>query len=236
MTTVRDILRTGSTGADVLFLQQVLGRWGYFVFVDGVFGGQTLQAVCAFQRGAKLVMDGVVGPKTWEALVGILPVESDSEIIDSKMASLFENAAKTLNVEVAAIRAVHQVEAGGRSGFLPDGRAMILFEGHIFRSQLKKLGIAPEMYQSQNEDILFPEWDSVNNLGGIAEYERLNRDCQFEAFVRFIQNAKLDIPLRELRWADFARQYNGPRYKENRYNERLETAFLQYSNKHTFCD
>ena len=48
ITTVRDILRTGSTGADVLFLQQVLGRWGYFVFVDGVFGGQTLQAVCAF--------------------------------------------------------------------------------------------------------------------------------------------------------------------------------------------
>ena len=100
-------------------------------------------------------MDGVVGPKTWEALVGILHVESDSEIIDSKMASLFEDAAKTLNVEVAAIRAVHQVEAGGRSGFLPDGRAMILFEGHIFWSQLKKLGIVPEIYQSQNEDILF---------------------------------------------------------------------------------
>lgn len=36
--------------------------------IDGVAGGNTLAAVKAFQSGKKLTADGIVGPKTWEAL------------------------------------------------------------------------------------------------------------------------------------------------------------------------
>ena len=43
----------------------------------------------------------------------------------------FERAARELNVEVAAIKAVAEVEASGL-GFLPDGRPAILYEAHIF--------------------------------------------------------------------------------------------------------
>jgi peptidoglycan hydrolase-like protein with peptidoglycan-binding domain len=32
--------------------------------VDGLFGGRTEAAVCAFQRAYGLVPDGIVGPKT----------------------------------------------------------------------------------------------------------------------------------------------------------------------------
>jgi N-acetylmuramidase len=45
----------------------------------------------------------------------------------------FARAAKELNVEVAAIHAVAEVEAAG-AGFLPDGRPAILYEAHIFTS------------------------------------------------------------------------------------------------------
>lgn len=43
----------------------------------------------------------------------------------------FARAAAALDVEVAAIRAVAEVEAAG-SGFLPDGRPQILYEAHVF--------------------------------------------------------------------------------------------------------
>jgi hypothetical protein len=46
----------------------------------------------------------------------------------------FARAAKELNVEEAAIRAVAEVEAAG-AGFLPDGRPAILYEAHIFHKE-----------------------------------------------------------------------------------------------------
>jgi hypothetical protein len=46
----------------------------------------------------------------------------------------FARAAKELGVEVAAIRAVAEVEAAG-AGFLPDGRPAILYEAHVFHKE-----------------------------------------------------------------------------------------------------
>jgi hypothetical protein len=48
----------------------------------------------------------------------------------------YARAAKALNVEVAAIKAVAEVESAG-SGFLPDGRPSILYEAHIFHQHSK---------------------------------------------------------------------------------------------------
>jgi hypothetical protein len=48
----------------------------------------------------------------------------------------FARAAKELNVEVAAVRAVAEVEAAG-AGFLPDGRPAVLYEAHIFHKHSK---------------------------------------------------------------------------------------------------
>jgi hypothetical protein len=53
----------------------------------------------------------------------------------------FARAAKELNVEEAAIRAVAEVEAAGQ-GFLPDGRPAILYEAHVFHRLTKGAHIA----------------------------------------------------------------------------------------------
>lgn len=62
------LLRRGSTGHDVIFLQNLLTESGFKVFTDGEFGGNTEEAVTAFQRTRGLGSDGIVGPLTWDAL------------------------------------------------------------------------------------------------------------------------------------------------------------------------
>lgn len=65
----RPVLQFGSQGQAVRELQTLLGRHGYAVTVDGDFGPQTATAVRAFQKAKGLVVDGVVGPQTWGALL-----------------------------------------------------------------------------------------------------------------------------------------------------------------------
>lgn len=63
-------LRSGSSGAAVKDLQTRLKAAGrYTDAIDGKFGPNTLNAVKSFQRSVGLTVDGVVGPRTWGALV-----------------------------------------------------------------------------------------------------------------------------------------------------------------------
>jgi peptidoglycan hydrolase-like protein with peptidoglycan-binding domain len=59
----RPTLRRGARGDRVAEVQAKVG-----VTADGVFGSGTEAAVRQFQRDNGLVPDGIVRPKTWEAL------------------------------------------------------------------------------------------------------------------------------------------------------------------------
>jgi cell wall-associated NlpC family hydrolase len=62
------LTKPGASGDAVRQVQQRLRDRGWNVSVDGVFGPATEKLVRAFQQDKHLEDDGIVGPKTWEAL------------------------------------------------------------------------------------------------------------------------------------------------------------------------
>jgi murein DD-endopeptidase MepM/ murein hydrolase activator NlpD len=58
----RRLLRRGSRGADVRYMQRLLGRLGFQTSVDGMFGPGTEGRVRAWERSVKGLVDGRVPP------------------------------------------------------------------------------------------------------------------------------------------------------------------------------
>jgi hypothetical protein len=58
-------LNFGHSGLAVRILQQLLVASGYGLEIDGIFGPLTETAVRAFQTQRRIVVDGIVGRKTW---------------------------------------------------------------------------------------------------------------------------------------------------------------------------
>lgn len=86
----------------------------------------------------------------------------------------FVNAAAALKCEIAAVKAVAEVEARG-SGFLGDGRPKILFEAKYFSTLTK--GVHDKLYPN----ISSPVWRKELYLGGAKEYERLAEAMKLDA-------------------------------------------------------
>lgn len=63
------VLKQGASGGEVQELQRRLKMWGYYTgAVDGIYGSGTTEAVKYFQRKNGLVVDGIAGKATFEAL------------------------------------------------------------------------------------------------------------------------------------------------------------------------
>lgn len=97
----------------------------------------------------------------------------------------FEKAARSLGVEVAALRAVAEVESRG-DGFLVDGRPIILYERHVmFKLMFADGAAAAVVAATQYPDIVNREPGGYK--GGITEWERLadaiaiNRECALQS-------------------------------------------------------
>ncbi len=130
-------------------------------------------------------------------------------------------------IETAVLKAVIDVEGGG-SGFLPDGRPKILFEGHIFYSQLKKAGIDPDKMIRGNQDILFPRQTRAYYQGGAKEYGRLERASAINR----------EEALKSASYGRF--QLMGLRYREGGFDnvEAFVTAYneSEYGQLKAFCN
>ncbi|MDF2548548.1 MAG: hypothetical protein K0R93_3446 [Anaerosolibacter sp.] len=65
-------LKLGDRGQDVREVQERLNTLGFDAGLeDGIFGESTRQAVMQFQRSKGLTPDGIVGPNTYTALLGV---------------------------------------------------------------------------------------------------------------------------------------------------------------------
>lgn len=64
-------IQNGNKGARVRILQCLLLAWGYKLALDGIFGDKTEAAVRSFQSKYAKPVDGIVGPITWNKLLGL---------------------------------------------------------------------------------------------------------------------------------------------------------------------
>lgn len=173
------------------------------------------------------------------------------------------NAAKELGCEVAAIKAVAEVESSG-SGFLPTGEPKILFERHRFYKYTngKYAGSDPDIcnkipggYGKESDQhlklqraaslnreaaLMSCSWgrfqvmgDNWQKLGYKTLQDFINKMYEGEAghldaFVRYIKAFGLHGHLRNKNWAAFAKGYNGPGYKVNNYDVKMQSAYNKY--------
>lgn len=158
------LIRRGDTGLYVVDLQKRLRNAGFKITIDGDFGGGTEKAVLAFQTTHGLVADGIVGPKTLAVL--------DERTACSKYLrqSDLMKAAEELGISIAAMLAVNEVESKG-TGFLEDGRPVILYERHIMYRILPDYGIKPDVYVRTDPGLVNPNGGGY--LGGVREWGRL---------------------------------------------------------------
>jgi len=166
-------LRHGDRSQAVLMLQKNLNRNGASLVPDGHYGDATEAAVRAYQVKVGLVADGIAGTKTQTSLAG------------SDCAQLLRNsdlvaAAERLDVPLASIYAVNEVESKGK-GFLDNGKPVILFERHIMHRQLaaaRHAGDDPAELKRHADQLATTTPALVNPkpggyVGGTAEHQRL---------------------------------------------------------------
>jgi hypothetical protein len=103
----------------------------------------------------------------------------------------FAKSALFLDVEIAAIKAVAEVESGGGGFTTVNGTSLpvILFEPHIFWKQLMKVGKKPV-----ESDICYVKWGTKPYpKGQVAQHERLKRAMEIHS----------DAALQSTSWGKF---------------------------------
>lgn len=179
----------------------------------------------------------------------------------------YADAADALKCDVAAVRAVDQVESNGK-GFGPDGRPLILFEPHVFSR------LTQHRFDDSHGGVSYPKWGAkpypkdqkarwdqllyaakldrdaayqaasygrfqimgfnfalcaFSNVHGFVAAMQESERAQLFAFVQFVSASGLADELREHRWEDFARRYNGPAYATHGYHTKLAAAHARHA-------
>jgi N-acetylmuramidase-like protein len=79
----------------------------------------------------------------------------------------YVKAADELNCDIAALKAVEEVESLGK-GYLHDGRIRILFEAHIFHR------LTRGRFDRSHPHLSSPKWNRALYVGDVGEWDRLN--------------------------------------------------------------
>jgi hypothetical protein len=161
------LVKLGSRGKTVAKLQQLLKEKGFLSDLpDGIFGPGTHRALKSFQKTNNLLDDGIAGKRTWEELRG--------HHIDTWQLTAQDvaRAADQLGVELAAIKAVSEVESAG-GGFVKEGQPKVLFERHWMNRRLNSRGLtlAAKLGRSERPDIVNTRTGGYR--GGSLEWIRL---------------------------------------------------------------
>lgn len=155
-------------------------------------------------------------------------------------------AAASLGCDVAAIRAVDEVESSG-AGF-KNGRIVIRFETHVFAKYTgitvngsdsaafnKAYALNPEAAMLSTSwgryQIMGFNYDTCgfSSVGAYVDAMKSGEPRQLQAFVAFVKKRGIADELIRHDWAGFAKIYNGTGYKAGNYDGKLATAFAKYA-------
>lgn len=121
-------LRYGSQNGDVWDLQYRLHVLGYYnQSVDGIYGGQTAQAVRQFQHHYGLRVDSVAGPQTWQTLKRHSANYDELQLLARAVYSEARGEPYTGQVAVAAV-----IMNRLKSPEFPDTIAGVIFQPRAF--------------------------------------------------------------------------------------------------------
>lgn len=74
-----------------------------------------------------------------------------------------------------------------------------------------------------------------DNVHAFVEAMKTGERAQLDAFVKFCISKKLDGHIRTKNWAKFAEGYNGPGYKDNKYDTKMASHYAAFSKKKIDC-
>ena len=77
------------------------------------------------------------------------------------------------------------------------------------------------------------QWLGYGSADALVQEARDGIAGQVRLMARFIQKSGLVSKLKSSSWAAFARTYNGPAYRKNRYDQKLAAAYARYANNKT---
>jgi len=197
-------------------------------------------------------------------------------MFDSEVKKAITKIAGRLDVPLAALLAVAEVESGGRVLAKVGKRRepLIRFEGHYFdrflsgqaRDDARTLKLSsPVPGRIKNPRAQSSRWELLNraivinriaalsscswglgqvmgahwkwlgygSVDALVLEARSGVEGQVALMARYIDRANLTDSLRQLDWAKFARIYNGPSYRKNRYDEKMAAAYARYAKPET---
>jgi hypothetical protein len=122
----RRTLRAGKFGWDVSVLQFLLARRGSLVPVSGYFDGATARALRRYQRGRRLQVDGVAGPRTMASLArgrpALAPTHGGAHPVVG-VRGLLVHWARVYGVDPGLVRALAWMESGYHPGLVSSSGA-----------------------------------------------------------------------------------------------------------------
>jgi N-acetylmuramoyl-L-alanine amidase CwlA len=143
------IYKKGSKGDDVVKIQEALKKLGYNIVADGDFGPKTDEAVRKLQKANNLVVDGIVGEKTWALLFkNEKPAKEDNTSIKITKGYINTHISHSPNRPVKYI-AIHYT-AGGSS---KKGSAMAVRNVFLKRNASADFAVDDEQIVQINPDL-----------------------------------------------------------------------------------
>ena len=229
-----------STEASIIAFQKRAG-----LVADGIVGPKTQAALISGNRDKRLLSEAALEQAATRldvslaAIKAVNAVESNGRgfLDDGRPVILYErHVAHRLMTEIGAdaealaarfpnvINRARGGYVGGAAEWSRLATARQVLDQHF--------GIPEESCSWGQFQIMGYHWRDLGyaSIGVFVDAMKKSEGEQLDAFCRFIEAAPALLKaIKARKWAEFARLYNGPAYKENFYDIKLGRAFDRYS-------